>query len=46
MQQAGWDIEYPAYQDEQTGGLPAKVTLKSRELDLKLVIEQWRTAQE
>ena len=46
MQQAGWDIEYGAYQDEQTGGLPAKVTLKSRELDLKLVIEQWRTAQE
>lgn len=44
MQQAGWDIEYAAYQDEQTGGLPAKVTLKSRELDLKLVIEQWRTA--
>jgi outer membrane lipoprotein LolB len=43
MQQAGWDIEYLAYQDGQTGGLPAKVTLKSRELDLKLIIEQWRT---
>lgn len=46
MRQAGWDIEYAAYQGDQPGALPAKVTLKSRALDLKLVIEKWQTAAE
>jgi len=43
MRQNGWDIEYPLYQEAADRTLPGKVVLKSRKLDLKLVIESWQT---
>lgn len=41
MTQAGWQIEYPAYQQVNNINLPSKVVLKSQKLDLKLVVESW-----
>jgi outer membrane lipoprotein LolB len=45
LRQQGWDIEYPAYQN-QGFELPTKIVLKSRKLDLKLVVENWRVESE
>jgi outer membrane lipoprotein LolB len=43
LTQDGWDIEYPAYKEVSGRQLPAKIVMKSRKLDLKLVIEDWQT---
>ncbi len=43
LRQDGWDIEFPAYQNVDGTELPARIMLKSRRLDLKLLVEQWRT---
>lgn len=43
LNEQGWDIEYPQYMTADGFMLPGKVILKSQKLDLKLVIEQWRT---
>lgn len=42
LRQNGWDIEYPAYQTRPGLQLPTKIVLKSRKLDLKLVVESWK----
>lgn len=41
MRQDGWEIEYPAYLNGNGWTLPGKIILKSPQLDLKLVVEQW-----
>lgn len=41
MRQHGWDIEYPHYMESGGRQLPGKVVLRSPQLDLKLVVEQW-----
>lgn len=41
MRQQGWDIEFPQYMEADGRQLPGKIVLKSPQLDLKLVIEQW-----
>ncbi|MCX7627113.1 MAG: lipoprotein insertase outer membrane protein LolB [Methylophilaceae bacterium] len=43
MKQSGWEIEYPSYHTTSGTSLPSKVLLKSRKLDLKLVIDDWQT---
>jgi outer membrane lipoprotein LolB len=43
LRQDGWDIEYDNYQTVEGADLPGKVLLKSRELNFKLLIEQWGT---
>lgn len=43
LRQNGWEIEYPAYQTTPGLQLPTKIVLKSRKLDLKLVVENWHT---
>ena len=46
MNDQGWDIEYPSYVVTDGFSLPGKILLKSRKVDLKLVIEQWQTGTE
>jgi outer membrane lipoprotein LolB len=46
LSEQGWDIEYPLYMAADGFMLPGKVVLKSKRLDLKLVIEQWQTGVE
>lgn len=41
MRQHGWDIEYPQYVETAGRQLPGKIVLRSPQLDLKLVVEQW-----
>ena len=41
LKQDGWDIEYAAYKTVDGTDLPGKVLLRSPQLDLKLLIEQW-----
>lgn len=43
LKQDGWDIEYAAYKTVEGRDLPGKVLLRSPQLDLKLLIEQWGT---
>lgn len=43
LRQDGWEIEYPAYIDNDGTALPGKILLRSRELDLKLLVERWGT---
>jgi outer membrane lipoprotein LolB len=43
LKQAGWNIEYSAYQDVDGVDLPGKVILRSPQLDLKLLVEHWGT---
>lgn len=46
LRQHGWDIEYTAYQTTPGLQLPTKIVLKSRKLDLKLIVENWKTESE
>jgi outer membrane lipoprotein LolB len=41
LKQDGWEIEYPEYRETAGHQLPARITLRSPKLYLKLVIEQW-----
>lgn len=41
MRQHGWDIEYPQYMESGGRQLPGRVVLRSPQIDLKLVVEQW-----
>lgn len=41
LKQDGWDIEYTAYTTVEGTDLPGKVILRSPQLDLKLLVEQW-----
>ena len=41
LKQDGWDIEYAAYKTVDGTDLPGKVLLRSQQLDLKLLVEQW-----
>ncbi len=41
LKQDGWDIEYENYADRYGVFLPNKVVLKSEQLNLKLLIENW-----
>ena len=41
LQQDGWDIEYGQYSAVDGRQLPTRVSLKSPQVNLKLVIEQW-----
>ena len=43
LKQDGWDIEYSAYQTVEGTDLPSKVLLRSPQLDLKLLVDQWGT---
>lgn len=46
MKQQGWDIQYSNYTLFDGVALPDKITLKSKKLDLKLVVETWQTGTE
>ena len=41
LKQDGWDIGYENYADYSGVSLPTKVVLKSEQLNLKLLIENW-----
>lgn len=41
LKQDGWDISYEKYADIKGVSLPNKVVLKSEQLNLKLLIENW-----
>jgi outer membrane lipoprotein LolB len=41
LKQDGWDIEYASYKTVDGTDLPGKVLLRSPQLDLKLLVEQW-----
>ena len=41
LKQDGWDIGYENYADNSGVSLPTKVVLKSEQLNLKLLIENW-----
>jgi len=41
LKQDGWDIEYTSYKTVDGIDLPGKVLLRSPQLDLKLLVEQW-----
>lgn len=41
LKQDGWDIEYASYKAVDGMDLPGKVLLRSPQLDLKLLVEQW-----
>lgn len=41
LKQDGWDIGYENYTDNSGVSLPNKVVLKSEQLNLKLLIENW-----
>ncbi len=41
LKQDGWDISYENYADNKGVSLPNKVVLKSEQLNLKLLIENW-----
>lgn len=44
LNEAGWQVDY-AYDDESPTALPARVTLRrADEIELRLRIEEWRTA--
>lgn len=43
LEQAGWRIEYLAYEEE--GNLPTRLRLTYPALELRLVIAEWRAAQ-
>lgn len=43
LEQLGWRISYQAYDD--TRGLPTRVRLVRDDLDIRLAIEDWQTAQ-
>lgn len=41
LKQQGWDIEYLNYQKVDDYQLPSKIFMRSDQLNLKLLIEQW-----
>jgi len=41
LKQDGWDISYENYADNNGVALPNKVVLKSEQLNLKLIVENW-----
>lgn len=43
LKQDGWDIEYPSYRNVEGTDLPEKILLRSQQLDLKLLVENWGT---
>lgn len=43
LKQDGWDITYENYVDNAGDFLPNKIVLKSEQLNLKLLIENWET---
>ena len=43
LKQDGWDIEYPSYKTVEGTDLPGKIVLKSPQIDLKLLVENWGT---
>jgi outer membrane lipoprotein LolB len=45
LKQDGWDIQYEHYVLVDTIFLPKKIVLKSEQLNLKLLIEQWKKAE-
>lgn len=42
LEQDGWKIEYSDYQSHDSYTLPGKIFLKSEQLNLKLLIEEWQ----
>jgi outer membrane lipoprotein LolB len=41
LKQDGWEIEYPEYMEASGYRLPKRINLRSKNLTLKLVIENW-----
>lgn len=41
LKQDGWDIQYENYEEVKEVFLPKKIVLKSEQLNLKLLVEQW-----
>lgn len=37
----GWDVQYPAYESDAAGALPALVRLRRGEIEVRLKIDQW-----
>lgn len=42
LRQSGWLVEFPAYDDSR--GMPAKLRLSRGDMEIRLVIDQWRGA--
>ena len=42
LSQDGWEIKYVAYGDESAGSLPARLTLRNGDLEIRLVIDTWK----
>lgn len=42
LKQSGWTIRYPEYQSANGIDLPAKITLSTRDINVKIVIRKWR----
>jgi outer membrane lipoprotein LolB len=45
LKQDGWDIQYEHYVEVKAVFLPKKIVLKSEQLNLKLLVEQWTQAE-
>lgn len=43
LQQQGWQIDYPVYDALQSPTLPSKILLRNEKLNLKLLIESWKS---
>jgi len=46
LEQDGWKIEYDNYQQQGAYMLPGKIFLKSDQLNLKLLVEQWNNLEQ
>ena len=42
LKQSGWEIEYLNYQDKQDHALPGKIFMRSEQVNLKLLVEDWK----
>jgi outer membrane lipoprotein LolB len=45
LDQEGWHIEYQNYSNQKSTDLPSKITLKTDQVRLKLLVEEWTVEQ-
>lgn len=44
LRQAGWQVDYQRYVDEQADSLPSRISLVRDDLQVKLLIDEWNLA--
>ena len=42
LRQSGWEIRYPRYADETPGSLPTRLELQRADLQVQLLIDEWK----